>query len=81
MIIPIRCYTCGKKLADKKQYYDSELLKRKISTKKDEEELMIDINAEEVKKTIAGHILDDLGLTRMCCRKIMLTNIDLIYDI
>ena len=32
---------------------------------------------EELKKTSEGKILDDLGLKRQCCRRIMLTHVDL----
>lgn len=81
MIIPVRCYTCGKMLADKYQYYESELLRKKLALNKDEDPLIININADEVKKTIAGEIMDELGLMRMCCRKVMLTSINIIDEI
>jgi DNA-directed RNA polymerase subunit N len=81
MIIPVRCYTCGKMLADKYQYYESELLRKKLALNKDEDPLIININADEIKKTIAGEIMDDLGLIRMCCRKVMLTSINIIDEI
>lgn len=81
MIIPVRC-TCGKYLSDKYRYYERELLKKKLAKKMDaNEELIIDFNVEEVKKTIAGEIMDELGLKRACCRKTMLTNVDLINEI
>jgi len=81
MIIPVRC-TCGKYLSDKYRYYERELLKKKLAKKMDaNEELILDFSVEEVKKTIAGEIMDDLGLKRACCRKTMLTNIDLVNEI
>ena len=43
--------------------------------------LIININALDIKKTIAGDIMDDLGLHRMCCRKVMLTSINIINEI
>jgi DNA-directed RNA polymerase subunit N (RpoN/RPB10) len=81
MIIPVRCYTCGKMLANKYEYYESELLRKKMALNKDEDPLIININADEIKKTIAGEILDELGLIRMCCRKVMLTSINIIDEI
>ena len=83
MIIPVRCYTCGKVLADKYLYYERELLRKKLATGNNTEEdpLIININATDVKKTIAGEILDELGLIRMCCRKVMLTSINIIHEI
>jgi len=59
MIIPIRCFTCGKVIADKWEPFD--------------------------QRTKAGEnpkaVLDDLGLTRYCCRRMILTYINLINDI
>jgi len=126
MIIPVRCYTCNKLLADKYRYYESELLKRKLCKEKEEDEkqnindvtidnifakfnnlnideknvntndikqsktkpikynkdtLIININDTVIKKTIAGEIMDELGLIRICCRKIMLTSINIVDEI
>ena len=80
MLIPIRCFTCGKMLADKKKYYDNEIIKHKLSTN-EENPLILDLNISEIRKTIAGETMDQLGLTRMCCRKTMLSNIELINEI
>ena len=32
MIIPVKCFTCGKVLADKYQFYLTEIRKKKIKT-------------------------------------------------
>ena len=42
---------------------------------------MIDINVEDIAKTIAGEIMDEIGLIRICCRKVMMTSIDIIDEI
>jgi DNA-directed RNA polymerase subunit N len=85
MIIPVRCYTCGKLLADKYEYYKKELTRKKLAIKSEKgdnkDPLMIDISVEDVKKTIAGELMDELGLDRICCRKVMLTSIDIIDEI
>lgn len=76
--------TCGKLLANKYEYYEKELLRKKLQLKLDNNEddpLLIDINIKDVKKTIAGEILDELGLFRLCCRKVMLTSINIINEI
>jgi len=54
MIIPVRCFTCGKVTGNKWFRY-VELLK--------------------LGKT-SGEALDALGLTRYCCRTILLTHVD-----
>jgi len=92
MIIPIKCYTCGKLLADKYLYYKKELIRKSLALKTDNDNtntnknsnkdpLMIDISVEDVKMTPAGEIMDELGLDRICCRKVMLTSIDIIDEI
>jgi DNA-directed RNA polymerase subunit N len=59
MIIPVRCFSCGKVVGE---YYE-EYIKR---TSKGE-------NAEKV--------MDDLGITRYCCRRMILSHSDLMDDI
>ena len=86
MLIPIKCYTCGKILADKYLYYKKELIRKELAFKADEKNknkdpMMIDISVEDVKMTPAGEIMDELGLDRICCRKVMLTSIDIIDEI
>jgi DNA-directed RNA polymerase subunit N len=83
MLIPIRCFTCGKLLADKKKYYDKELLRKKLNSNEEnqDEQLILNLNIEDVKKTVAGETMDELGLIRLCCRKTMLSNVDLIKEI
>jgi DNA-directed RNA polymerase subunit N len=81
MIIPVRCMTCGKLLADKYEYYERELLRKKLALNSEADPLIININSKDIKKTIAGEIMDDLGLIRICCRKVMLTSINIIDEI
>tara|TARA_B100001248_G_C27336270_1_gene433975 strand:+ start:880 stop:1113 length:234 start_codon:yes stop_codon:yes gene_type:complete len=62
MIIPIRCFTCGKVIAHLLETYLEELEKNI----KDES---IGIkNSYDSEKTVEGKILDDLKLNRICCR-------------
>jgi len=81
MIIPVRCYTCSKLLADKYEYYERELLRKKLAMNTKEDPLVINVNAADIKKTIAGEIMDELGLIRICCRKVMLTSINIVDEI
>ncbi len=55
MIIPVRCFTCGKVLGNKWQTYN-ELI--------------------ESGKSI-NDALNHLGLTRYCCRTLMMGHVDL----
>jgi|TARA_B110001454_G_C12585720_1_gene377997 DNA-directed RNA polymerase subunit N (RpoN/RPB10) len=64
MIIPIRCFTCGKVIAHLLETYLEELQKNIT----DEEKLSGIKNNYDSDKTIEGKILDDLKLDRICCR-------------
>ena len=80
MIIPVKCFTCGKVLADKYRFYLEEVRKRKLADKKIDN-LDIDnvlyLTKQYNEKTHEGHVMDDLGLTRMCCRRHILTHVDI----
>ena len=82
MIIPVRCFSCGKILADKYNAYKDIVNGKKLALKQDPNEpTIIDMNSEDIKKTPEGEALDDLGIHRMCCRKILLYHIELIDEI
>jgi len=55
MIVPVRCFSCGKVVGE---YYE-----------------------EFVKRTSKGEtaekVLDDLGLDRYCCRRMLLSHVEL----
>ena len=73
MLIPIKCFTCGKILADKVNNYNN--LVREHPDKKTEK--VINIKSNNIKKSAEGIALDKLGLKRYCCRRHMLTYVDL----
>ena len=74
MIIPIRCMTCGKVLADKWNKY-LELVK-KLSADR-EGSNVLDVTADNIEKSPEGLALDKLKITRYCCRKHMLSHVEL----
>ena len=79
MIIPIRCFTCGQVLADKWNYYQTKVIERRNEDPNynSKDNLISNTNINNIKKSIEGNILDELGLTRLCCRRHMLTHVDL----
>lgn len=76
MIIPVRCFTCGKVMADKIDYYLQEVEKLKAAKKENKEQLFKNFDNIHTKE-----ILDDLGLTRYCCRRNLISNVDLMHVI
>lgn len=75
MIIPIKCFTCGTVIADKYRYYCQEVRKRKMSQDLHIEKVIY-LTPEFSQKTPEGEVLDELGLTKMCCRRHMLTHVN-----
>lgn len=61
MIIPIRCFTCGKLIADKWEPFTQR------------------IQQEGEKNT--NKILDDVGLKRYCCRRMLISHVPLLKAI
>ena len=59
MIVPVRCFSCGKVVASEWEEYQ-----KKIGMGEDPQK-----------------ILDSLGLTRYCCRRMLLSNADTIDDV
>lgn len=84
MIIPVRCFGCGKVLADKRKTFMELTLKEQYKVEinlEEEKEEFIDLSRPEVTKMSAGRAMDQLGLMRDCCRSIMLGTIDLLEEI
>jgi len=77
MIIPIKCFTCGHVLADKYNYYKKAVAFEKTKQGEDVNKVIY-LTQNNIKKTIEGKVLDDLGLTKMCCRRHFLTHVDII---
>ena len=69
MIIPIRCFTCSKVIADKYDYYHKEKNKLAPVTADNDLKFFNDIHTKE--------ILDNLGLIRYCCRRSLMSSVDL----
>lgn len=76
MIIPIKCFTCGKVLGDKYRYYLSEVRRMKLEKGLDIEKVVY-MTKTNNDKTIEGKVMDNLNLKSPCCRRHMLTHVDI----
>jgi DNA-directed RNA polymerase subunit N (RpoN/RPB10) len=76
MIIPVKCFSCGMVLADKYRYYVEEVRKRKMAKDMDVDKVLY-LTKNFSQKTPEGDIMDELGLNKMCCRRHMLTHVDI----
>jgi DNA-directed RNA polymerase subunit N (RpoN/RPB10) len=73
MIIPIRCFTCGKVIANKYEYYKREVQKLNEAAAGASDEKTVAYFSDNHQKAI----LDHLGLAQ-CCRRHMLGQVDLV---
>ena len=59
MIIPVRCFTCGKLIGDRWEEFA-----RRVKTGEN-----------------ASDIMDSLGIKRYCCRRMLLSNVEIIDEV
>jgi len=71
MIIPVRCFTCGKVIGDKYRWFLEQVAE--IKGKKQNDYFHLDFTGE----TAEAIVLAKLKLTRQCCRRHMLTHVDI----
>ena len=77
MIIPVKCFTCGKVLADKYIFFQEEVRNMKMQKGIDENKVEY-LTKKNTKKAPEGLVMDRIGLYKMCCRRHMLTHVDII---
>lgn len=68
MIIPVRCFSCGRVVGSDYKKFSDQIRKIKGTGR--------DPKPEEI-----SNILDELGLKRYCCRRMVISHIDLIDEI
>lgn len=79
MIIPMRCFTCGTPLSNIREKYKELVLKYSDSPSLIEEDRIYRVTEENMSKELAEkRALDELGLKKYCCRRVMLTHTDIV---
>lgn len=76
LIIPVKCFTCGEVLADKYRAYLARIREIKLANNQPVDRVVY-LTATNTQKTAEGRVLDDLQLTNVCCRRHMLTHVDI----
>lgn len=82
--IPIRCFTCGNIIADKYRLYLEKVKTIKLNKINQDNNNIEDINnvcylsETNIEKTPEGLVLDELKIKNVCCRRHMLTHVDII---
>ena len=81
MIIPVKCFTCGMVISNKYRYYQAEVRKMKmaknVGSNSNDIDKVLYLTKEFHEKTPEGHVLDQLGMKKMCCRRHFLTHVDI----
>lgn len=75
MIIPIKCVTCGNVLADKYRYYVEQVRKKKMENGQNINKVIY-FDETGNKETPEAQVLNQLKLHHVCCRRVMLTHVD-----
>ena len=76
MIIPVKCFTCGTVLGNKYRFYLEEVIKRKMAQDQQTEKVVY-LTKDTFDKTIEAQVMDELRLKKICCRRHMLTHVDI----
>lgn len=89
MIIPVRCFTCHKVLADKWDYYvkrckelEKQAKNKNVDNASDDNAIEVDdklkLERQHFDSTIRQRVFEELKLDRLCCRRMLLGHVDLI---
>lgn len=76
MLIPVKCFTCGTVIGDKYIYYQKRVFDLKTERQINPEVIQY-LDETRIDKTVEGEILDELKLTKLCCRRHMLTHVNI----
>jgi len=79
----MRCFTCGKPVSN--VYDDFQRLIMEYNTKQtnlDDPVTIVRVSSVTLKeKTPQCKALDELGINRMCCRRMLLSQVDIYQDL
>jgi|TARA_B110001450_G_C17635181_1_gene486875 DNA-directed RNA polymerase I, II, and III subunit RPABC5 len=75
MIIPVKCFTCGNVIGNKYLFYLKKVEELKKDRNIDNDNIQYLTN-EKIDKSVEGEVLDMLKLNKQCCRRHMLTHVD-----
>ena len=80
MIIPVRCFTCGKAVGHLWERYINEV-KEGYNKSNYSTYTMFDVKDSLEKETVEKKVLDKLQLRRYCCRRMLLCHVEQAHKI
>lgn len=74
MLIPVKCFSCGKEISSYYRAYEREVRKRKLASGIND---VVYLTKVQTDKTAEGEVLDNLQIKKMCCRRHILTHVEI----
>ena len=76
MIVPIKCFSCGKELANLYRIYIEEVKAYKLKKNQDPNRIIY-LTGEQIEVTPEKKVMDMFRLNKMCCRNIIMTVVEI----
>jgi DNA-directed RNA polymerase subunit N (RpoN/RPB10) len=75
MLLPVKCFTCGKEISSYYRAYEREVRQKKIASGIVND--VVYLTKVQTDKTAEGEVLDKLMIKKMCCRRHILTHVEI----
>ena len=75
MLLPVKCFTCGKEISSYYRAYEREVRQKKIASGIVND--VVYLTKVQTDKTAEGEVLDKLLIKKMCCRRHILTHVEI----
>ena len=77
MIIPIRCFICNQIIANKWNKYQEKIQEQYLKEDVTNNIKKRFIDVSNLDKNIEGKILDELKIHKYCCRRMLMSHVDM----
>ena len=74
MLIPVKCFSCGKEISSYYSAYERDVRKKKLASGVNDVVYLTKVHTE---KTAEGEVLDKLQIRKICCRRHILTHVEI----
>ena len=74
MLLPVKCFSCGKEISSYYRAYEREVRKKKLAAGVNDVIYLTKVYSD---KTAEGEVLDKLNINKMCCRRHLITHVEI----
>jgi DNA-directed RNA polymerase subunit N (RpoN/RPB10) len=75
-MIPVKCFQCGNPIAALYRPYKERVLLRKKENNEDVSKIKY-LTSDNCERTVEAEVMDELGVTSVCCRLLFMTHRDI----